>query len=146
MSRSPADKPGLVSDLVDLPTGRIVKIAANGYLVAALTSGNDLYCWGGHPAQEPVAEGLPCGCPYPVALGDHDIIDVGVGESHMIALTADGQVYVIGVNQNGQLGLDIQHRASDWAKVDLGLHESQKIKGVAAGSRNSFIIVDGLRP
>jgi alpha-tubulin suppressor-like RCC1 family protein len=91
-------------------------------------------------------EGLSCGCPYPIDLGDHDIIDVGVGESHMIALTAGGHIYVIGVNQDGQLGLDIQHRSRDWAQVDIALHESQKIKGVAAGPRNSFVLVEGLRP
>lgn len=135
-----------MADLVDLPTGRIVKIAANGYLLAALTSGNDLYFWGGHPAQEPLIEEILSGCPHPIALGDHDIVDVGVGESHMIALTAAGQVYVIGVNQNGQLGTDTHHRSKDWVTVDLGLHQSQKIKGVAAGPRTSFIIVEGLRP
>lgn len=112
--------------------------------MAALTSGNDLYCWGGHPAQQPIIEGL-MGYPNPVVIGEHDIVDVGVGDSHLIALTTDGQVFVIGDNKNDQLGLDVE-RATEWTRVDLGLHEKQKIKAVAAGPRSSFIVVEGLCP
>lgn len=133
----------MVSDLIDLPTGQIVKIAANGYTLAALTSGNDLYCWGGHPAQAPIVQGLS-GYPTPVVVGDNDVADVGVGESHMIALTTDGRVFVIGDNKNGQLGLDTE-RAADWTKVNLSIRESQKVRGVTAGPRSSFITVEKIK-
>jgi alpha-tubulin suppressor-like RCC1 family protein len=129
----------LVGDLEDLPTGRIVKVAAGGYLIAALTSGNDLYCWGGHPGRPPLIDDLT-GFPSPVVIEDNDIVDVAVGDFHVIALTEARQVFVTGENTNGQLGLDVEC-AKVWTPVHLNLKPHQEITGVAAGPRASFVTV-----
>jgi regulator of chromosome condensation len=138
---SPANKPRAVAALQDLPTGPVVKLAAGGYVVAALTSGRDLYAWGGHPGRPALLEGLS-GQPSPVLVDERDIVDVGVGESHLIALTSEGHVFAIGDNTNGQLGLETRS-ASSWTRVELALAGGgHKVTGVAAGPRNSFMVVE----
>ncbi len=148
--------------LDDLPTGPIVKIAAGGFLLAALTQGRDLYCWGGHhPGRQqrlPALEGLT-GEPAPVIVDlgeaddmvDTDLADVGVGDAHMIVLTADGAVCVTGSNANGQLGLGLDDTEADdsdggspWVRVTKGLpaeDSEQRVTAVYAGPRSSFIVV-----
>lgn len=70
-----------------------------------------------------------------------DVVDVALGESHAIALTADGLIYVIGENNNGQLGIgkSIQ-RAEIWMNAPFQAAEGSKVVGVAAGPRASFIL------
>ncbi|KAI1293354.1 regulator of chromosome condensation 1/beta-lactamase-inhibitor protein II [Xylaria venustula] len=134
---SPAESPGLVEDLEDLPSGKIKKIAAAGYTVLALTEGHDLYAWGGHPAHQPVLETIS-GSPSPVDVEENDILDFSVGEAHMIVLTMSGDVYTIGNNANSQLGLPLQ-KTADWVQVPLSLR-GEAIVGVKAGQRSSFIV------
>ena len=144
---SPATAPGLVEDLMNLPTGPIVKLAGGGYVLAALTAGNDLYCWG-HPGRAAVANLSGLGVtdtPAPIVIDDHDIADIAVGESHLVALTTTGDVFVIGSNSNGQLGLGSPVEVAEtWTRLsslDGALSADRKVKGVAAGPRNSFLII-----
>lgn len=136
---SPAEKPGLVTALKDLPTGPISKLAAGGYMLAALTAGNDLYLWGGHPGRKTVPTDISED-PTPVVIDEQDVADVALGEAHIIVLTTGGKVYVIGQNSNGQLGLSLESTDS-WMRVDLNLSKGKRAVGVAAGPRNSFIII-----
>ncbi|RYO86529.1 hypothetical protein DL766_003026 [Monosporascus sp. MC13-8B] len=62
---SPAEYPGAVRELEELPTGKIKKIVAGGYVVLGLTEGNDLYAWGGHPGRPALIEGIS-GSPTPM--------------------------------------------------------------------------------
>ncbi|CAK7223741.1 hypothetical protein SCUCBS95973_005282 [Sporothrix curviconia] len=156
-----ADVPGLVAALKGLPTGPIVKLAAGGYVLAALTKGQDLYCWGGYPGRRPVVlEGL-MGEPSPIVVsvtpdaastgevGEEDIVDVGVGDGHMIALTASGSVCVIGSNASGQLGLGRDWKSANdtdvsksWIKVGgFSSDEGRQATSVYAGPRSSFVVV-----
>jgi len=90
-----AAQPGLVTDLQSLPTGPITKIASGGFVTAALTAGHDLYLWG-------IDEFSHLdGQPTPLDIRDLDILDVGVGDSHVIILTSDRRVLVIGKGENG---------------------------------------------
>ncbi|KAI0385349.1 RCC1/BLIP-II [Hypomontagnella monticulosa] len=143
-SSSPADRPGLVEELEDLPTGRITRICAAGYLILALTEGHDLYAWGGHPGREALLEDLSSS-PIPVVVDESDIVDCGVGESHLIVLTSDGHVYTIGDNTNGQLGLPVK-KAKSWTKVALQLGAGRILCGVEAGLRTSFILTKNQIP
>ncbi|KAI1471064.1 RCC1/BLIP-II [Daldinia caldariorum] len=135
---SPAERPGLVEELEDLPTGKIKKISAAGYLVLALTEGHDLYAWGGRPGQESVLEDISSS-PTPVLVEESDIFDCGVGESHVIVLSSEGHVYVIGDNGNGQLGLP-DSKVYSWTRVPLRLEAGQVVCGVEAGRSTSFIL------
>ncbi|KAI1431808.1 regulator of chromosome condensation 1/beta-lactamase-inhibitor protein II [Xylaria sp. CBS 124048] len=134
---SPACRPGLVEDLEGLPSGRIKRVAAAGYTTLALTEGNDLYAWGGHPARHLILETLS-NIPNLVDVEEKDILDFSVGEMHMIVLDVDGGVYVSGDNTNGQLGLPVE-RISAWKKVPLSLR-GEIIVGIKAGKRSSFIV------
>lgn len=136
---SPADEPGIVTALQDLPTGPISKIAAGGYMLAALTTGNDLYIWGGHPGRKTVPADITDE-PTPVDIEDNDIADVAIGETHIIVLATNGDVFVIGENGNGQLGLPSKSEDS-WARVPLDLKDGRRVVGVQAGARNSFLLV-----
>ncbi|ROW03953.1 hypothetical protein VSDG_00804 [Cytospora chrysosperma] len=138
-SVSPAGLPAPVAALRDLPTGPVVKVAAGGYLLAALTAGQDLYVWGGHPGRRALLAGVGDE-PVPVDIGGRDIADVAVGESHVVVLAAGGEVFVIGNNANGQLGLP-DKSVESWTRVGLDLQDGQRAVGVAAGPRNTFIMV-----
>lgn len=140
---SSLDWPRQVPDLNDLPTGNVVKIAANGYMLAALTDAGDLYCWGGHPARPPIIEGLN-GIPNLVDIDGKDIADVAVGDSHMIVLADDDRVMVIGNNTNGQLGLPAE-KATTWTEVPLELGEESTVMAVRAGPKTSFLIIENDR-
>ncbi|KAI1769632.1 RCC1/BLIP-II [Hypoxylon sp. FL1150] len=141
---SPAERPGLVEDLQELPTGRISKISVAGYIILALTEGHDLYAWGGHPGRPALVEDLS-GEPMPIVVEESDIVDCAAGESHVIVLTSDGDVYVIGSNTNGQLGLPVDE-AKSWTKVPLRLGVGHAVSGVAAGHRTSFVLTKNQIP
>ncbi|KAH6621391.1 regulator of chromosome condensation 1/beta-lactamase-inhibitor protein II [Chaetomium sp. MPI-SDFR-AT-0129] len=157
-----ASKPTPLSSLSDLPTGPITKLAAGGYVLAALTAGNDLYIWG-HAGRFPFLGGdILSGTPCPVIIttagndeGDDDerdaeekdIIDVAVGSSHILVLTTDREVFVIGQNGNGQLGVPgVVKSTRRWTRVDLGsvLGVGEVVTGVVAGPRSSFLVVEKL--
>lgn len=127
-----------MQELQDLPTGKITKIAGGGYVLLALTEGNDLYAWGGHPGRPALIEGIS-GSPMPVIVEEHDITDCAVGESHIIVLTEEGHVYVIGDNTNGQLGL-ADSKVASWTKVAVPLALGQSIMAVEAGPRSSLVL------
>lgn len=133
--------PGQVTDLSDLPTGPITKLSAGGYVLAALTAGNDLYIWGhgGRAAAAGLAGLEVVDEPMPVVIEDHDIADIAVGEAHLVALTTSGEVFVIGSNSNGQLGLGREVEAVDsWTKVSV--EKQTAFVSVAAGPRSSFLL------
>ncbi|RSL70067.1 hypothetical protein CEP54_001975 [Fusarium duplospermum] len=142
---SPADVPSLVSDLGDIGEP-IKKVAAGGYTLAALTEGGGLYLWG---MQSPGSQsryqaftdlsGIPN---YVEVDGEKDVQDIALGESHAIALTTDGYVYVVGDNTNGQLGLgnDSKSPVESWLKVPFNTPSGWDIIAVEAGPRSSFIV------
>lgn len=74
-------------------------------------------------------------------------MDIALGESHGIALTADKCVYVIGSNANGQLGLGKDFGiAKSWLKLDFEVPSGWEVVGVEAGPRSSFILTAKEKP
>jgi alpha-tubulin suppressor-like RCC1 family protein len=78
-----------------------------------------------------------------VDLDGQDVLDVAVGSNHMIALTTEQKLYVVGANGNGQLGLNVED-LSEWREVSLPLEEKQRIVSVHAGYKNSFVVVEDI--
>jgi alpha-tubulin suppressor-like RCC1 family protein len=111
-------------------------------VTATLTSGNDLYVWGGRPGQAKLLEQLS-GTPQPVDLDGNDVLDVAVGANHVIVLTTEHKLYVVGANGNGQLGLDMGDLV-EWREVSLPLSEKQQMVSVQAGYKNSFVLIEGI--
>ncbi|KAG4031667.1 hypothetical protein MFRU_008g00320 [Monilinia fructicola] len=149
-SSAPAHKPSPLSSLTSLPTGSIHKLSSSGPLTAALTTGHDLYIWGTTitPSIIPELSQFPSSDnydPIPLDIKGADVLDFSIGENHMLVLTTEGEVYVIGENGNGQLGLgeDEKGRCEEWRRVDLEFGEGAKKKcvGVWAGYKCSFVAV-----
>lgn len=111
-------------------------------MTAALTSGNDLYLWGGRPEQPKVLDELS-GTPEPVDLDGQDVLDVAVGVDHILVLTNEHKLYVVGANRNGQLGLNVEE-LFEWREVVLPLGGKQRIVSVHAGYKNSFLIIEDI--
>ncbi|KAK4179964.1 regulator of chromosome condensation 1/beta-lactamase-inhibitor protein II [Triangularia setosa] len=147
---SQAESPSPIPDLSSLPTGPVIKISScsSGYLLAALTLGNDLYIWG-HAGR--CAEWFPdlSDRPEPAVIGDEagkDIKDVAVGQAHILVLTIDNELWGRGDNSSGQLGLGKETKAvKEWTRLREVFDKNggkQKIKGVWAGERTSFLFVE----
>ncbi|KAL7941040.1 regulator of chromosome condensation 1/beta-lactamase-inhibitor protein II [Trichoderma barbatum] len=153
----PSGIPGPVPDLHEIASADdpVKRVTAGGTAVAALTTSGSVYVWGastssavakasgssphhrrGHAFQQ--LSGMPN---YTEIDDGKDVADVALGESHAIALTADGLIYVTGENSNGQLGIGkATERAETWINVPFKAAEGFKIAGVAAGPRASFIL------
>ncbi|KAK3397405.1 regulator of chromosome condensation 1/beta-lactamase-inhibitor protein II [Sordaria brevicollis] len=164
----PASRPCPVPLLCNLPTGPINHLTTSpqSYLLACLTEGNDLYVWCDPRRLPPSLQTLfvnqeandaePNG-PTPVVITDAEgnevdgIVDVAVGAEHVIALTDRGEVYVIGENGSGQLGLgEGVEFVMEWTRVPLRLGEEggdrtkkkkKVVESVKAGAWASFLVV-----
>jgi len=141
----PASERRLIADLHGLPTGPIVKIAAGGYVAGALTEGRDLYLWGMSIKNTKFELS---GDPSPLELHGMDIVDIAIGDGHIVVLGCDGtnrSVWVIGEGRNGQLGLGpgVTH-AEDWTEVDVSTitGAGKVIAGVVAGPMATFLLVN----
>ncbi|KAF5006761.1 hypothetical protein FDECE_6883 [Fusarium decemcellulare] len=142
-SHSPPNMPSTVADLSELGEP-IKKVAAGGYTVAALTEGGGLYLWGAestgsHSRRRTFSDlsGIPN---YIEVDGDKDVEDIAVGESHAIALTTDGSIYVVGDNTNGQLGMGrgFKGPAESWAQVAFNSPPGCKIVDLKARDEPPF--------
>lgn len=139
---TPATEPGLVDDLDDLPTGKIRKIAAGGYLMMALTAGDDLYAWGGHPGGQSTILQETSRHPAPIVIGEHDIADCAIGQSHALLLTTSGDIFAAGDNAHGQLGISGE-AVTSWTRVSAtpGADDAPTaVVAVACGPRNAFVL------
>lgn len=141
---NPADKPCPIPFLGGIP---IRKIAVGGWIGAAVSEDNDLYIWGGRAGEAKRINALPRSTDSEeVKLvdidGGVDVIDVGVGSGHVIALTADGKVWVAGEGEYGQLGYGGQAFEEDWRRVRGGWEGRGKVICVGCGVWCSWIMVD----
>jgi alpha-tubulin suppressor-like RCC1 family protein len=65
----------------------------------------------------------------------------------MILLTHKREVFIVGNGEHGQLGLGSDREpVNEWAEITLPLDDDQVVTGVAAGPRNSFILVGRQAP
>jgi hypothetical protein len=66
-----------------------------------------------------------------------DVVDMDVGMSHLVCLTAGGRVWVAGTNEHGQLGLPPSGPKTEW--TSLGGFVARK---VVCGPQSTFFICD----
>ena len=67
---------------------------------------------------------------------------MAVGAGHVIALTDRREVWAVGENSNGQLGVGGSEFEKNWVRVK-GL-DGKRVTEVGAGYWNSFALVEGL--
>ena len=143
--------PTIVRPLGGVP---ISKISTGGWITAALSRDKGLYIYGGRPPGEKAwMKCLPLlNNGEQVSLvnleDDADIHDIGIGDGHVVALTATGGVWGIGQNNTGQLGMGkwalgkpIAGFHEDWVKIGgEQVWGKGNVVGVWAGENGTFVL------
>lgn len=150
-AHDPADSPSAIPSLGGIP---IDKIASGGWIGAAVSRDRDLYIWGGRAGEERKFKALPADHfdddDETVRLvdidGGVDVVDVGVGSGHVVALTAEGEVWATGDGECGQLGNGGRRFEEEWIRV-RGDWEGEgkgkgKLVGLGCGVWCSWVVVD----
>ncbi|KIW06174.1 hypothetical protein, variant [Verruconis gallopava] len=139
-----ADEPSMISALGGI---YVNKINGRGWMFGALSKEKALYIWGcDRPGTQFGLHELLDANDGDVRLLDDDrfddITDFAIGNGHIVIATDQGQIYAIGVNSNGQLGLGEKCAAfvSTWSKV-AQLEPSQQFT-LAAGDASTFVLSD----
>lgn len=138
---APADKPGVLEGLQGL---HIVKVACGGWLSAALSADGALYLWG---STDPTSESpVRCVIPGEIALVEIptiedsellDVVDMAVGDNHVAILAGSADLYAVGANGGGQIGLgDDVEFAEDWQYV----HHFSQVQSVHCGPKSTFVL------
>lgn len=133
---APAEKPSLVEDLGGVP---IKKVDGSGWVFGALSREGDLYVWG-NPHQVRHQPGLDTlfnmeGEFQLVDIPGVDcIIDFAMGTAHVVVVAKGGDLWGVGDNSCGQLGLGKESHVTDWTR--LGPHAATS---VVCGALTTFI-------
>lgn len=141
----PADKPGVIEALGGLKIASIQCGPGVGWLASALSEDGALYLWGTPtPGEDGVIDCLNEVGPGEVALVEIlpetdaepvDIVSAAVGRNHVAVVTDAGQLFVVGDNGNGQLGLGRdQSFVEDWIRVP----HLPSLSRVMAGPKATF--------
>eukprot|EP00475_Leptophrys_vorax_P023127 TRINITY_DN3153_c0_g1_i1.p1 TRINITY_DN3153_c0_g1~~TRINITY_DN3153_c0_g1_i1.p1 ORF type:complete len:528 (+),score=150.97 TRINITY_DN3153_c0_g1_i1:104-1687(+) len=130
---------------VKFPDGvKIVKAAAGQSSSAAISSEGHLYTWG---SGRWGALGLGLSeddqiLPVIVeSLKNEQVVDISIGDSHMIVFTKSNKVYTWGRNDYGQLGRTEQKQ--DGVPAEVVFPEGGVTAFVAAGKSHSLAVVGG---
>lgn len=157
--QTPARSPSGVSALGGVA---IRKIATGGWISAALSCDDDLYVWGGRPGraeeegegrievwgkgreererrEEEQEEEEEEEVHLVDIEGGVDVVDVAVGEGHVLAVTREGRSWALGEGRWGQLGSGRRTFEKSWIEVK-GLDGKHRVVGVACGFWSSFVI------
>jgi alpha-tubulin suppressor-like RCC1 family protein len=152
LGRLPVPEPGAhpIDALGGIP---VKKLAAAGWLAAAVSRDNELYIWGGSgPGGTRKISDLKRSEGELVALAkvgavreEEDgvsVVDVAVGDRHVVALGENGSVFAVGEGTNGQLGTGRVDFAEEWVECTFEGHDKPgKAVGVYCGPRNTFVLV-----
>ncbi|KAI4719798.1 RCC1/BLIP-II protein [Aureobasidium sp. EXF-10727] len=147
LGRSVADteakSPGLVESLAGI---QIKKVASDGWMTAALSQDGAVYLFGtGTPGTQNSLSCLAELDSTGAALVDIeekgeplDLLDVAVGDGHVLLLTQEGRVFAAGDNRNGQLGLGPKASSyiKDWREVIVP--DQRRCAAIFAGPKSSF--------
>ena len=145
----PAERPAQVDALGGL---KIRKVAGGGWLNAALSEDGACYLWGaGTPGTDNTIKCLREAGAGEVALVELpneagseplDILDVSVGDNHVVLLAEGHRCFVAGENKNGQLGLGhFEPLVEDWTPLTL---ENSTIESVICGPKSTYAFTSNI--
>jgi hypothetical protein len=137
---NPANKPSLVDALGGI---KIDRIDSRGWVFGALSDSGDLYLWGrDKPGTDDAVLAHLLDDEVRLVEGEmiEDIKDFAVGNGHIVVANADGEVWTVGENRNGQLGVSTgdETMSTSWRKV--ASVKPNEVVGVAAGDLTSFLV------
>ncbi|KAL8744817.1 MAG: hypothetical protein Q9190_002989 [Brigantiaea leucoxantha] len=122
LGRTPtAEHPATAPHPIDaLEEHKVQKIACGKWIGAAVTTEQDLYIWGaGKPGTTACFEkaGDGDGIVRPVDIDD--VVQIGVGDEHIVVRTGLDTIWGFGSNEYGQLGLgvEVKDTAGKWTKL-----------------------------
>eukprot|EP00753_Platysulcus_tardus_P017992 PLAT6664.2.p1 GENE.PLAT6664.2~~PLAT6664.2.p1 ORF type:complete len:652 (+),score=169.04 PLAT6664.2:47-2002(+) len=133
---------------------RHVCVGFDGSTVLAVAEDNSVYSWGG-AGEGPLGivsleeddmddeEDEPYRQPRRVELLDgDDIVSAAAGRTHAMALTVHGDLFVWGLNQHGQLGMDLDVLESPVPTLLKGIPVDETITTMSAGKSHSAAVTD----
>jgi alpha-tubulin suppressor-like RCC1 family protein len=108
---------------------------------------NDLYVWGGQASEVKKINALPRPSDKEdVRLvdikGGIDVVDVGVGNGHIVALTGDGEVWTTGEGDYGQVGTGRKAFEEDWVQARGAWEGKGSVVAVGCGVWCSWVLID----
>ncbi|CEG36120.1 hect e3 ubiquitin [Plasmopara halstedii] len=78
------------------------------------------------------------------SLQHKEIIQIGAGNEHTIALTVDGRVFTCGYNDNGQCGQGVTSRVAVWSEIhELGAINITQAHAYNGCEHTIFVTLDG---
>ena len=112
-----------------------------------MSEDSDLYIWGGQAGEAKKMNALPRPSDGAEVVlvdidGGVDVVDVGVGSGHILALTRDGKVWVTGEGEYGQLGTGTKAFEEDWLQVRGEWEGNGRVVEVDCGVWYSWVLVD----
>lgn len=133
--------------LPQVPQGeKITSIYSNNLMSAAISDVGTIYTWGtnvfGALGQ---GNGNPVTTPTPLTINGlgqgETILSVTVGYDNMVAITSLNRVFVWGLNDSGQLGIDPNVMANYTpTELTIVLNQGETILEIALGSRFTMIL------
>ena len=124
---------------------RVRKIDTGGFLTAALTEDGQLFLWGvTRPGGSQLASSVRN---ETVALQSilgpsiSVVVDVAVGDNHVVALSSDGRLLGLGEGANGELGnacRQPENFAASWSLITGP--DDKIVKGIACGRQTTFLV------
>jgi hypothetical protein len=150
-SEFPAHTPTFVDALGGISVKKI-DCGSGGWIFGALSKEYDLYVWGtGKPGsmnkdEDGLKEILPTSEEEIKLIeieGVESIRDFGIGNGHLVVLSADGDIWVRGENRNGQLGLGdgTATFVGEWTRVEGVGRDGMPVNEVMAGDLCTFLTV-----
>lgn len=77
-----------------------------------------------------------------VGAADTEVVDISAGGMHSVYLTANGEVWTFGCNDEGALGRDTTEEGSEYERQKVQLPE-ECIRVTAGDSHSAFLLKDG---
>lgn len=143
IAEAPAERPAPVEALGGL---KIKKIACGGWLNAAVSEDAACYIWGAstpgtdetikYLREAGAGEVVLVELPNEEGAEPLDILDVAVGDDHIVLLVDGNHCFGVGENKNGQLGLGhFEPFIDDWSLIPL---DASQVRSIVCGAKSTY--------